>query len=129
MVSSSWRIMASPQVVRHEDIASLSIHQAGKRPDIKAVEFFNTTGLRGFEGQYPGGVARVGRPAGRGESLHREDRVSAEAVNTALRRERAQFATGSKEMGALAAPQSPGRYFQHVRKYVYEIHITSFTNL
>jgi hypothetical protein len=39
MVSSSWRIMASPQVVRHEDIALPSILQAGKRPDIMAAEF------------------------------------------------------------------------------------------
>src|SRR5215813_9170457 len=43
MVSSSWRIMTSPQVIRYEDIASFSIHQARKRPDIKAAEFFNTT--------------------------------------------------------------------------------------
>jgi hypothetical protein len=39
--------MASPQVFRHDGIASPNIYQAGRRPAIKAAEFFNTTGPTG----------------------------------------------------------------------------------
>ena len=42
MASSTWRITASPQMCRHDNIASPSIHHAGRRPAIKAAEFFNT---------------------------------------------------------------------------------------
>jgi hypothetical protein len=44
MAINTWRIMATPQVCRRSDIASPSIQQAGRRPDIKAAGFFNTTG-------------------------------------------------------------------------------------
>jgi hypothetical protein len=44
MAINTWRIMATPQVCRRSDIASPSIQQAGRRPDIKTAEFFNTTG-------------------------------------------------------------------------------------
>jgi hypothetical protein len=52
MASSSWKIMASPQVFRHDDIVSASIHQAGRRPEIKVAEFFNTTGKVQFRGVF-----------------------------------------------------------------------------
>src|SRR5262245_5151135 len=45
MVSSSGKIMASPQVFRHEDFSSLRIHQAGRRSAIKMTDYCNLTGL------------------------------------------------------------------------------------
>jgi hypothetical protein len=42
--------MASPQMFRHEDIASASIHQAGGRPEIKVAEFFQDYARESFRG-------------------------------------------------------------------------------
>jgi hypothetical protein len=43
MAGSTWRIIASPQLCRHDKIASRSIHHIRRKPAIKAAEFFNTT--------------------------------------------------------------------------------------